>query len=123
MPDFNNDLLIKDNPADLVVHVIVVDYDGNERRVTILLDSSDDWSPPVESKEIAASIGFFGAAIFRAIQDDLTVKIFYVEAFQIINGTTQDFCKLRPFVRDGTRFRRAAIHKDGTIDFLPEDEI
>ncbi len=120
---YSDDLLIKNNLADMIVNITAVDYDGNEKKVMILFDSNDNWSPLGEDGEIASVLGAFGASAFRVIQDDPTTKIFYVEFFQIINGEAQQCAKVRPFVRDGKRFRLSEIDKYGSISFLEENEV
>lgn len=121
MAEFNNDLLIKNNPADMIVLVTTLDYDGTEKSITVLYNSADNWSGVVLSNDKYDTLGFFGSIVYKAIESDPKVKMFFIEYFQIINGEAVDFPKLKPYVRDGKRFRKATVYKDGTINFLDND--
>jgi hypothetical protein len=118
-----NNLILKDCPADLMLDVAVYDYNGTIcKRVTLLLDSQDDWSELVESDEIDDTLGYFGGAILKAIIEDPAAKVFVANKYQIINGVVLDYTKPLAFVKDGKTFKRAWIDKSGVVYFKDEDE-
>ena len=122
MTDFNNDLLIMNNPADLILLATVYNYDGTNKSVTILIDSSQDWSTMTGEASNIMALGFFGMIILKAIEHDMNVAYYFLEYFQVINGISVDTGKARPFIRDGKRFKRMKVNRDGSYSLLPEDE-
>ena len=121
--EYNNDLLFKNNPADLVLLITVVGYDNIEKQVTILFDSNDDWSRITNSENKLSILPVFASIVLHAVTMDSLAKYFYAEIFQIVKGEAKEIMKLRPFIRDGKRFRKAIINTDGTLKYDPNDEI
>jgi len=123
MTEFNNDLLIHDNPADLILSVTALNYDDTEKEVTLLFNSCDDWSSTVDNNEIIQILGFWGSMVIVWLQQDINIKCLLVSFHQIIKGQSQELGRLRPFVRDGKRYRKGIINRDGTITFDDRDEL
>ncbi len=123
MTEFNKDLLIHDNPADLILSVHAINYDGTEKEVTLLFNSCDDWSSTVDNNEIGRILGFWGSMVIVWLQQDINIKCLLVSFHQVVNGNTKDLAFLRPFVRDGKRYRKGTISRDGNITFDKEHEL
>jgi hypothetical protein len=133
---FNNDLLLKGNPADMIIQVTVLDDEHKEKTVTMLFDSSDEWLKifdpegdfieAYKGKEQVAALGFWGAAFLKTLLDTDAVKVVYIERYQIVNGQAsgEDLPKPSLFIKDGRRYKRARVTKaTGSVEFWPEDEI
>lgn len=123
MPEYNNDLLIKNNPADLILLVNALNYDGTEKSVTLLFNSCDDWTSTVINNTNAAILGFWGVMVIRWLEQDINIKCLFVSFHQIVNGESNDLGKLRPLVRDGKRYKKGIINRDGSITFDNDDEV
>ena len=112
-----NDLLIKDNPADMILLITVTDFDGTEKKVSLLFDSSDDWRNLTKKENPISVLGFFGFGFLKCLEQDSMVKMFSIQVSQVVNGKQGEFLVLRPYIRDGKRFRQATVKMDGTVDF------
>lgn len=116
-------LTIHDCPADTMFDICILTTDHTERHVTLLLDSSDDWSPITYRDDLLDVFGFLGRAILKDIIDVPEIIAFRIQRFEFVGGQPTDTLKTKPFYRDGSRFRLANVDKRGNVTFLPEDEI
>lgn len=119
---YNNDLLIKNNPSDLILLVQAICYDGSERSITILLDSTDDWKTCLVEDDIQTVLGFWGAMVMKWVETDMKIHYILLEYYQIINGEQKDVAKLRPFVRNGKKFTLAKFESGKGVDFLKNNK-
>jgi hypothetical protein len=104
----------------MILLITVIDYDGTEKKVTLLFDSCDDWRNLTNEERPICVLGFFGIVFLRCLEHDMNVKMFYVECSQVIKGEQKDFVRLKPFVRDGMQFKRANVNRDGSIEFIEQ---
>ena len=121
--DFSNDLLIKNNPADLVLQVSALNYDESEKTVTLLFDSSQNWETTTGENDRVSILGFWGSRFIEWLEHDMNIKCLMLQFHEIVNGTTNEFVRVRPFFRDGKKFRMAVVGRDGAISFLDKHEI
>lgn len=119
----NKDLLIKNNPADLILLAIALRYDGSENSVTLLINSAEGWLPPINDKDSKSILGYWGTMLLLWFQMDLEIKGLIIEYYQVVNGESKDLAKYKPIYRDGKKYKRATVNRDGSITFSKDDEI
>jgi hypothetical protein len=123
MTEFNNDLLIKNNPADLVLLALALNYDGTEKSVSILIDSAQNWPVATGGYDDNFKIlGFWGSMVISWLEHDTEIKCLVLKYYQVVNGESMDIATSRPFLKDGNRFKQAVVNRDGTIVFSNDDK-
>jgi hypothetical protein len=119
----NKDLLLKNNSADTIVMIQVTDKDlEQEKHLTLLYDSSDNWKRYARAEDEFELFGYFGGLMRSLIDSDEDAHVFVIHVFQVVNGESVDVVKSKPFVRDGERWRCARIDENKNLHFLSEDE-
>ncbi len=116
----NKDLSIGE--ADMLLTVTLVNYDGCQKKVTMVLDSSDDWRGMTGESNSFFALNFWGALMMSAIEHDIMIEHFTLEYYHTVNGQINDLGVPQYFVRDGKRFKKLKVKRDGTQEFLEDNE-
>lgn len=118
-----NSFIMHDCPADIILTIGVLTYQGKENQITLLLNTSDDWGENLKMDDLQKTFGVIPGRFIKAMLDDREAVGYKLQKYKIIDGRPISTMKSDFFFKLGSRFRRSHVDSDGCIQVYPEDRI